>query len=135
MAGAARFETLPESRIPDSSTAAPLRWGIMGPGWIAEKFTKSLQTSTRQVVAAVGSRSLDRSKDFAERYGIPAAYGSYEELAEAPDIDIVYVCTPHNFHHEAALLAIGAGKHVLVEKPLGNQRGAGAGHRPAGAHG
>lgn len=109
---------LPASRVPDSRDAPSLRWGIMGPGWIAEKFTESLQSSTRQVIAAVGSRSLERSKDFAERYGIPAAYGSYEELAAAPDVDIVYVCTPHNFHHRAALLAIGAGKHVLVEKPL-----------------
>ncbi|MFD5276901.1 Gfo/Idh/MocA family protein [Pseudarthrobacter sp. NPDC058362] len=118
MAGATHPGSLPASRIPDSRDAPPLRWGIMGPGWIAGKFTESLQASTRQVIAAVGSRSLDRSKDFAERYGVPAAYGSYEELAAAPDVDIVYVCTPHNFHHQAALLAIAAGKHVLVEKPL-----------------
>lgn len=118
MAAATPPASLPVSRVPDSHEAPPLRWGIMGPGWIAEKFTESLQTSTQQVIAAVGSRSLDRSKDFAERYGIAAAYGSYEELAAAPDVDIVYVCTPHNFHHQAALLAIAAGKHVLVEKPL-----------------
>jgi predicted dehydrogenase len=96
-----------------------LRWGIMGPGWIAERFTESLQAHTGQVIGAVGSRSLNRSKAFADTFNVPAAYGSYEELAAAPDIDIVYVCTPHTGHHAAALLAIEAGKHVLVEKPLG----------------
>jgi predicted dehydrogenase len=91
----------------------------MGPGWIAERFTESLQAHTGQVIGAVGSRSLNRSKAFADTFNVPAAYGSYEELAAAPDIDIVYVCTPHTGHHAAALLAIEAGKHVLVEKPLG----------------
>lgn len=91
----------------------------MGPGWIAERFTESVQAHTHQVIAAVGSRSLARSKAFADTFGVPAAYGSYEELAESPDIDIVYVCTPHNVHHSAALLALDAGKHVLIEKPIG----------------
>lgn len=111
--------TLPHSRVPESRDAPSLRWGIMGPGWIAERFTESLQAHTRQVISAVGSRSLSRSKSFAEAYNIPAAYGSYEELAAAPDVDIVYVCTPHTGHHAAAVLAIDAGKHVLIEKPLG----------------
>ncbi len=110
---------LPASRVPDSMGAPALRWGIMGPGWIAERFTESVQAHSRQVIAAVGSRSLARSKAFAEKCGVPAAYGSYEELAAAPDIDVVYVATPHNFHHSAALLAIEAGKHVLIEKPIG----------------
>jgi predicted dehydrogenase len=110
---------LPSSRVPDSRDAPVLRWGIMGPGWIAERFTESLQAHTGQVIGAVGSRSLNRSKAFADTYNVPAAYGSYAELAAAPDIDIVYVCTPHTGHHAAALLAIEAGKHVLVEKPLG----------------
>jgi predicted dehydrogenase len=111
--------TLPSSRVLDSRDAPVLRWGIMGPGWIAERFTESLQAHTGQVIGAVGSRSLNRSKAFADTFNVPAAYGSYEELAAAPDIDIVYVCTPHTGHHAAALLAIEAGKHVLVEKPLG----------------
>ncbi|SDW51949.1 Predicted dehydrogenase [Arthrobacter sp. cf158] len=110
---------LPESRVPDSRDAPTLRWGIMGPGWIAERFTESIQAHTGQVIAAVGSRSLSRSKTFAETFNVPAAYGSYEELAAAPDVDIVYVCTPHTGHHAAALLAINAGKHVLIEKPIG----------------
>jgi predicted dehydrogenase len=110
---------LPASRVPDSMDAPVLRWGIMGPGWIAERFTESVQAHSRQVIAAVGSRSLARSKAFADTFAVPAAYGSYEELAAAPDLDIVYVSTPHNFHHSAASLAIEAGKHVLVEKPIG----------------
>ncbi len=110
---------LPASHAPDSQDAPALRWGIIGPGWIAERFTESVQAHSQQVIAAVGSRSLDRSKAFADVFGVPAAYGSYEELAAAPDIDIVYVCTPHNFHHGAAVLALDAGKHVLIEKPIG----------------
>ncbi|UVJ40463.1 Gfo/Idh/MocA family protein [Arthrobacter sp. CJ23] len=110
---------LPASRVPASRDAPVLRWGIMGPGWIAERFTESVQAHTDQVIAAVASRSLSRSKAFADSFNVPAAYGSYEELAAAPDIDIVYVCTPHNFHHQAAVLALDAGKHVLVEKPIG----------------
>ncbi|MCU6480930.1 Gfo/Idh/MocA family protein [Arthrobacter sp. A2-55] len=109
---------LPASRVPDSMDAPPLRWGIMGPGWIAERFTESVQAHTRQVIAAVGSRSLERSQAFADTFGIAAAYGSYGELAAA-DIDIVYVATPHTSHHSAALAALAAGKHVLIEKPIG----------------
>jgi len=115
--------SLPASRVKEPRDAPVLRWGIMGPGWIAERFTESVQAHTGQVIAAVGSRSLERSKAFADTFGVPAAYGSYEELACAPDIDIVYVCTPHNFHHGAAVLAVDAGKHVLVEKPIGVNAG------------
>ncbi|QDG60946.1 Gfo/Idh/MocA family protein [Pseudarthrobacter sp. NIBRBAC000502771] len=110
--------SLPVSRVPDSRDAPALRWGILGPGWIASRFTESAQAHTDQMIAAVTSRSLDRSKVFAESYGIPAAYGSYEELVADPGIDIVYVSTPHTAHHPAAVLALNAGKHVLVEKPI-----------------
>lgn len=109
---------LPASAVPDSRDAPALRWGIMGPGWIAERFTESVQAHTDQVIAAVASRSLSRAKAFAESFGIPTAYGSYEELTADPGIDIVYVCTPHTGHHQAAVLAIDAGKHVLIEKPI-----------------
>jgi predicted dehydrogenase len=115
--------TLPQPRVPGSRDAPVLRWGIMGPGWIAERFTESVQAHTGQVIAAVGSRSLSRSKAFAETYNVAAAYGSYQELAAAPDIDVVYVCTPHTGHHAAAVLAIDAGKHVLIEKPIGLNAG------------
>lgn len=111
--------SLPKSRVREARDAPSLRWGIMGPGWIAERFTESLQQNTGQNITAVGSRSLSRATAFAEAFQIPAAYGSYEELAAAPDVDIVYVSTPHTGHHAAAVLAIEAGKHVLIEKPLG----------------
>ena len=74
---------LPASLVPDSDDAPVLRWGILGPGWIARQFTESVQAHTRQVIAAVGSRSLDRSREFAREYGIDRAYGSYEELVAA----------------------------------------------------
>lgn len=109
---------LPASAVPASRHAPVLRWGIMGPGWIAERFTESVQAHTDQVIAAVASRSLSRANAFAESFGIPTAYGSYEELTADPGIDVVYVCTPHTGHHQAAVLALDAGKHVLVEKPI-----------------
>jgi predicted dehydrogenase len=109
---------LPAPRTPDPREAPPLRWAVMGPGWIAERFVESLQAHTTQVVAAVGSRSLDRAEDFARRYGIATAVGSYEELVALDDVDIVYVATPHPSHLEHALLSMDAGKHVLIEKPI-----------------
>lgn len=109
---------LPAPRTPDPRDAPPLRWAVMGPGWIAERFVESLQAHTTQVVAAVGSRSLDRARDFAHRYDIGTAVGSYEELVALDDVDIVYVATPHPSHLEHALLSMDAGKHVLIEKPI-----------------
>jgi predicted dehydrogenase len=99
--------------------AAPaLRWGLLATGWIAERFLASLRDHTRQEVVAVGSRTQASADDFAARFGVPTAHGSYEALVSDPDVDIVYVATPHNGHLPAARLALEAGKHVLVEKPL-----------------
>jgi predicted dehydrogenase len=109
---------LPPSRIPDAMAAPPLRWGVIGTGWIAERFVRAVQRHTRQHIAAVGSRSVDTARQFADRFGVPTAYGSYEALVADPQIDVVYVATPHNVHHPCALLALRAGKHVLVEKPM-----------------
>lgn len=95
-----------------------LRWGVLGTGWIAEKFTAALRTHTSQQVLAVGSRTPSSAQAAAARFGAERAYGSYEELVADPDLDIVYVATPHNYHHPHALLALRAGHHVLVEKPL-----------------
>jgi predicted dehydrogenase len=94
-----------------------LRWGILATGWIAELFTQDLIASGLNV-AAVGSRSLEKAKSFAERFRISKAHGSYEQLASDPDVDIVYIATPHPQHVGAALLALEAGKHVLIEKPF-----------------
>lgn len=107
---------LPSARPIDN--APVLRWGILGTGWIADKFARSVRTHTRQVIAAVGSRSLGAAQSFAANHGISTAYGSYDELVADPSIDVVYVATPHTAHYRHSLLAIEAGKHVLVEKPM-----------------
>ena len=109
-------QTLPSSRVPDPADAPGLRWGILGPGWIAGAFALAVRTHTRQQLTAVGSRNLVRAEEFAARHGIAHAHGSYEELVADPQVDAIYVATPHSEHAEHALLAIEAGKHVLVEK-------------------
>ncbi|HEY5857042.1 MAG TPA: Gfo/Idh/MocA family oxidoreductase [Aldersonia sp.] len=99
--------------------APVLRWGVMGPGWIAHRFVEALQAHTKQRVVAVGSRNPERAASFAERWSIDNAYGSYDDLLADQNVDIVYVATPHTEHLPCALAALAAGKHVLVEKPLG----------------
>jgi predicted dehydrogenase len=96
--------------------APPLRWGILAPGWIAQTFATGLRDHTQQRVQAIGSRSRERAEAFAAEFGASAAYGSYEDLVADPDVDVVYVASPHSEHREHALLAIEAGKAVLVEK-------------------
>ncbi len=94
-----------------------LHWGILATGGIAHAFTSDLRTAGLDVTA-VGSRRLDSARAFAEQYDIAHAHGSYEELVADPDVDIVYIATPHPGHLENALLALDNGKHVLVEKPF-----------------
>ncbi|KAA9086548.1 Gfo/Idh/MocA family protein [Microbacterium radiodurans] len=101
-----------------TSTAIPhagLRWGILATGGIAHAFARDLRTAGREIVA-VGSRSDESAAAFAAEYGIPRAHGSYEALVADPEVDIVYVATPHHAHKDAAASAIQHGKHVLVEK-------------------
>lgn len=111
--------TLPVPRTPDSRDAPPLRWGILGTGWIADQFVDALHAHTRQVVQAAGSRSAATARDAADRWGAPTAHPTYAGLVADPSVDVVYVATPHSLHLPHALLAIEAGKHVLVEKPVG----------------
>lgn len=99
-------------------TQNKIRWGILATGAIAATFTADLQTLDDAEVVAVGSRSVGAAKTFAERHGIPRAHGSWAELAADPEVDIVYVATPHSSHHAAAGLCLDAGKAVLCEKPL-----------------
>jgi predicted dehydrogenase len=111
--------TLPAPRTPDPMAAPSLRWGVIGPGWIAQRFISSVRGHTRQQVLGVASRDLGRSMAFADKHGVDRAYGSYRELLADPDIDVVYIATPHNAHYPCALLSLQAGKHTLVEKPIG----------------
>ncbi len=111
-------DVLPTSRVPDPRTAPTLRWGVLGTGWIAERFVASLQAHSSQQVVAVGSRSAGTAERFAQRFGIDRSYGSYADLVEDDAVDVVYVASPHTAHLEHALLAIAAGRHTLVEKPL-----------------
>jgi predicted dehydrogenase len=91
----------------------------VGTGWIAGKFVTALQKYSSQQVVAVGSRTHSSAASFAQRFGIKRAHGSYEALAADPEVDVVYVATPHNSHLPHALVALRAGKHTVVEKPLG----------------
>lgn len=100
-----------------ASASPSLRWGILGPGGIAHAFIRDIRLAGRDVVA-VGSRDREKAAAFAEQYAIPRVHGSYEDLVADPEVDIVYIATPHPFHHAQALLALNAGKHVLVEKPF-----------------
>ncbi|MFP4115078.1 MAG: Gfo/Idh/MocA family protein [Spirochaetales bacterium] len=95
-----------------------LRWGILAPGAIAHKFAKGLEGLPDAELVAVGSRSIDRAREFADQYRVPNAHGSYEELARDPEVDAIYVATPHNYHRDAAILCLDSGKAVLCEKPL-----------------
>ncbi|NIJ04236.1 Gfo/Idh/MocA family protein [Frigoribacterium faeni] len=94
-----------------------IRWGILGAGSIAGTFVDDL-TGAGLTVTAVGSRDLAKARGFADEHGVPTAHGSYDDLVADPEVDAVYVATPHVFHEQHALLAIRAGKHVLVEKPF-----------------
>jgi predicted dehydrogenase len=103
-----------------------VRWGILGTGGIARAFAMGLRAAPGAVLAAVGSRTLDSAQAFANEFGIPHAYGSYGELALAPDVDIIYIGTPHPMHAENTVLALRGGKAVLCEKPFAmNRREAG----------
>ncbi|WIB58865.1 Gfo/Idh/MocA family oxidoreductase [Curtobacterium sp. MCLR17_007] len=108
----------PEPAVEPLRGGPVLRWGVIGPGEIANDFTGTLHANSDQRVVAVGSRSAERAAAFAARHGVPSAHDSYEALVADPAVDVVYVASPHPQHLEHALLAIAAGKHVLVEKPM-----------------
>ena len=104
----------------ETKTKPTLRWGILGTAKIAlTKVVPGIQKSPLVEVVAVASRDLGRAEAFARRLRIPSAYGSYEELLADPDVDVVYIPLPNHLHVEWAIAALEAGKHVLVEKPIG----------------
>jgi predicted dehydrogenase len=95
-----------------------IRWGIIATGNIAGQFARDLALLPDHEVVAVGSRSLDRAKAFAEEFGIRRAYGSYTDLVADADVDVIYVATPHSDHLATSRSALLAGKAVLCEKAL-----------------
>ena len=95
-----------------------IKWGILGPGNIANQFAKGLSVIPDAKLVAVGSRSIDRANSFADKYDVKRRYGSYDDLANDPEVDAIYVATPHPYHKEYAILCLEAGKAVLCEKPL-----------------
>ena len=111
--GPSAAEPLPSDR--------PVRWGILATGRIARDFATALALLPDAQLAAVASRRLDSAESFAAEHGTPGqtvAYGSYAELVEDPDVDVVYVASPHALHHEHTMLAFDAGKPALCEKAL-----------------
>ena len=96
----------------------PIRWGILGTGAIAKKFATGLTALADATLAAVGSRTQAAADAFGDQFNVPARYDSYEALAQASDVDVIYVATPHTLHCENSLLCLAAGKGVLCEKPF-----------------
>lgn len=94
------------------------RWGVLGTGNIAAQFVTDAALQDGVYVWAVASRTDTTALLFAKRHRIPVAFGQYIDLVQDPDVDIVYIATPHTAHAECALLAIEHGKHVLIEKPF-----------------
>ena len=99
-------------------TSSRFRWGIIGLGNIANSFATGLQAAPDAELAAVASRTQDKADQFGERHNASRRYGSYEQLAADPDVDAVYIATPHSLHEEDTLMCLAAGKPVLCEKPF-----------------
>lgn len=96
-----------------------IRWGILGPGKIAHSFANGLKLVDGGKLVAVASRNIQRAKTFAAEYDAPEYFGTYDELFESKNVDVIYIATPHTGHAKWAIRAMEKGKHVLCEKPLG----------------
>lgn len=95
-----------------------IKWGIISTGHISGRFAEALEILPDAELAAVASRTQESADDFAKKYNIPKAYATYQELADDPDIDVVYIGTPHTFHLENSVMCMRKGKSVLCEKAL-----------------
>jgi predicted dehydrogenase len=95
-----------------------MRWGVIGTGWIAERFVRALQQNTGQSVIAVAARNSERAAAFARAHGLQRSHSTPEQMVKAADLDVVYVATTHPAHLPMALLSLAAGKPTVVEKPL-----------------
>jgi predicted dehydrogenase len=96
----------------------PIRWGILATGWIAGIFATDLKLLPDADLAAVGSRTQESAERFGDEFGVTRRHGSYQALVEDPELDVIYIATPHPGHYATTLAAIEAGKSVLVEKPF-----------------
>lgn len=96
-----------------------LNWGIIGLGKIAQTFASDLILSKNSKLLGVASRDIENAQSFAEKLEAEKFYGNYQDLANDPDIDVVYIATPHVFHYEYTMMCLKAGKHVLCEKAFG----------------
>jgi len=113
---AARVESV---RLLDPIDAPALRWGVIGAGWIADVFARSVHGHTRSRVQAIASRDAHRGNLYSAKFDVPTVRfgdGAYERVVDDPEVDAIYIATPHALHAQHALMAIAAGKPVLVEK-------------------
>lgn len=95
-----------------------VRWGIISTGRIAQQFCQDMSFVDNGELVAVGARNIGNARSFAKTFSIPNAYEGYQSVFEDPDVDIVYIATPHNFHVDNIREALNAGKSVLCEKPI-----------------
>ena len=97
-----------------------MKWGILATGTIAKKFASTVEQmgAEGEQIVAVGSRHLESAQAFAQQYGIPRCYDSYEALAADPEVEAIYIATPNTLHYENCKLCLEQGKHVLCEKPF-----------------
>ncbi len=93
-----------------------MKLGILGAGNIARKMAATVNEMEHVEAHAVASRDLQKAREFAQKWNVRKAYGSYEEMLGDPEIDLVYVCTPHSLHFEHMMMCLDKGKHVLCEK-------------------
>jgi predicted dehydrogenase len=105
---------------PAFAAARPLRWGVVGTGGIANGMANMIKAADNAELAAVASRKLETAKEFANKHGVPHAFGSWAEMLSSKTIDAVYVATPTSVREEVCLFAAAKGKHVLGEKPFAN---------------
>lgn len=109
--------------MPEITGTNNIKWGILGPGRIAEKFVRDLSLISDAELHAVASRSPDRAKVFAEKFKVATTYPSYESMVRDGAVDIMYIATPHTFHLKQTLMCLEQGIAVLCEKPAGiNQK-------------
>lgn len=95
-----------------------IRWGILGTGFIARQFAEGLKSARGAVLQAVGSRAMETANTFGDLFNVPNRHATYEALAADPEVDVIYVSTPHPLHKENSILCLEAGKAVLCEKPF-----------------